>query len=302
MSPESPLVTEGIEAPSSSPPSRASWAADTHADTFDYQRFVPGAVYRRIVESFNEAKLLREAVPRGRDVTLLEIGCATGELCRYVTRRYPHVTYVGADISAPAITRAREKFGARGRFLMAGPDLEGLGEVRADIVFCRDVVHHQPDPLRFLAALYALAGEQLIVRTRTKDHGPTEWDPERSCQYHAGSWVPYIVWNCDELIAALRGLTPAPSRIRLLKQPMILGGRDARYLPKDCYRSETGTAESALLIQKGSSSGGHPVVEVEVRREARGTWAWWSLQTLAWTGASVMRWIAGTAYRGPTWW
>ena len=35
---------------------------------------------------------------------------------------------------------------------------------------------------------------------------------------------------------------------------MVLSGQDARYLPKECYLRETGTAESALLIEEGDGS------------------------------------------------
>jgi len=41
---------------------------------------------------------------------------------------------------------------------------------------------------------------------------------------------------------------------------MILGGQHARYLPKECYFKETGTAESALLIEKGDGGGAVQVI------------------------------------------
>jgi hypothetical protein len=74
---------------------------------------------------------------------------------------------------------------------------------RADVVFCRDVVLHQLDPYGFLSTLLDIAAKALVLRLRTRDVGATVLNAEISCQYHYDRhWVPYIVLNTDELIAA----------------------------------------------------------------------------------------------------
>jgi hypothetical protein len=45
---------------------------------------------------------------------------------------------------------------------------------------------------------------------------------------------------------------------------MILGGHHLRYLPKDCYFKETGTAESVLLVEKGTETRETEVIEEAV--------------------------------------
>jgi len=44
------------------------------------------------------------------------------------------------------------------------------------------------------------------------------------------------------------------SKIVILKNYTILGGQHNRYLPKDCYLPETGTAESGVYIEIDHSS------------------------------------------------
>lgn len=62
------------------------------------------------------------------------------------------------------------------------------------------------------------------MRCRTREVGPTENDPELSCQYHYGGWMPYIVTNLDELLQHVRGLAPQ-SEIVVYRNHMILGGK-----------------------------------------------------------------------------
>lgn len=280
----------------------AAWEAEEHAILFDRLRFVPSIIQRWYFERFHEFSLLREVLCAGQRATVLEIGCATGEFCRYVTGRYSGVTYVGCDISAPAIARAKEKFADRGQFVVTDMAMSAVRHVRASVVFCRDVVHHQADPRGFLERLYGLTEGVLILRLRTRDHGPTEWDPERSCQFHTGSWVPYIVWNCNELIEMVRRFSPPPRCIKLLKHYMILGGRGDRYLPKACYDPDSGTAETAVLLQKKDAGFGEPTVEISSGRDGDWGFSGRIIGELARKSAAVVRAVVGAGYRGQTWW
>lgn len=279
-----------------------SWTEQEHAVHFDGLRYVPSWLLQRRLEGFNEIQLLREVLAPGRPITILEIGCATGELFRYVRRRHPGVAYIGADISQPAIARAQEKFGDRGRFVVTDPELGALDGTKAEVVFSRDVVHHQTNPWSFLERLYRLAGEALIVRLRTRDRGPTETDPEKSCQFHAGHWIPYIIMSCDELIETVRAFRPAPARVRLLKDLVVLGGVQGRYLPKACYDALTGTAESALLLVKTTGEGPQTMVEVEVRPDGERSPGWSRLKWACRLGSMAVRGVVGRGYRGRTRW
>lgn len=192
---------------------------------------------------------------RQRPLTLLEVGCATGEFYRYLRARHPHVRYHGTDISQPAIARAKAKYPAA-PFFVTDPAarlrdaLRGLGITeRPDIVYSKDVVHHQTRPFEFLSDLIEVASDLLIIRTRTRDMGETELDPERSCQYHYDGWMPFIVLNLQELVERITTEVPA-GEIVVYRNHMVLGGRHNRFLPKELYLKETGTAETAIGIFK----------------------------------------------------
>jgi len=231
-----------------------AWNAEAHIRLFDLWSRVPLFVLKDRYRRFNEVQLLN-AVADGLTLpfTLLEVGCATGEFYRYFTVRYPKASYIGCDISEVAISRAQKKYRAA-RFLRTDTNLDAVADLKPDIVFCRDVILHQTAPFAFLQRLYDLAQHFLILRLRTRDVGTTESDPEKSCQFMYGAWVPYIVLNCGELVGEIIQFVPSPRRVHLSKHYMVLGGQHARFLPKECYYQRTGTAESALLIEKGDGS------------------------------------------------
>ena len=281
----------------------ASWKEDAHAVHFDGLRFIPTPLVVRRWEGFNEVRLLASLLRREPRLTVLEIGCATGEMSRYVTRRHPKATYIGADISEPAIARAREKFGERARFILTDPSLAALDGLVPDIVFCRDVLQHQTEPWAFLERLYRLASRALIMRIRTRDRGETEYNPDRSCQYHAGSWVPFIILKADELIETLStNFRPSPAHITLVKDPIVFGGHQGRFVPKDCYEKATGTAETAMLVVKGSDGAGRPAVDVTTRVDGEQTPRWSRMQRACRVSSMAVRALVGRRYAGRTWW
>jgi SAM-dependent methyltransferase len=185
---------------------------------------------------------------------LSDVGCAAGGFYRFFRRTGPALEYKGFDISEVAIERARSLY-PKVAFRVFDGRLKSLPDVQADIVFCRDVVHHQENPRAFLSDLYDIARRYLILRVRTREVGTTVFDVDRSCQYTYGHWVPYIVFNTSELLELIRSFTPPPARITLLRHPVVLGGQTSRFLPKELYYPETGTAETAVLIGKGDGKG-----------------------------------------------
>jgi SAM-dependent methyltransferase len=278
-----------------------SWNREGHAVHFDGLRFIPTPLLVRRWEGFNEVRMLGALLEREPRLTVLEIGCATGEMYRYVSRRHPQATYIGADISEPAVSRAREKFTSRARFIVTDPSLAALDGLTPDIVFCRDVLQHQTEPWTFLERLHRLAGRFLVMRIRTRDRGATEYDPERSCQYHAGAWVPFIMLNVEELVDTITARFH-PSRLELVKNPIVFGGHHWRFVPKDCYESATGTAETAMLLEKGTGSAEKPAVTISVRADGEQTPGWHRMQRACRLSSMVVRGIVRRGYAGRTWW
>lgn len=229
------------------------WQAQDHARHFDGRAGLSRRLLARNLERFNDVSLLNEWSKSAGDFSLLEVGCATGELYRYLGFRHPRAGYCGLDISRSGIDRAREKY-PQGKFLLSEPgksiteNLRLLGlPLKWDVVYSKDVLHHQVDPWGFVTHLLEAAGAALILRIRTRDRGPTVLDPELSCQYHYGGWVPYVVVNLEELLEFLKRRAPA-AEVLAYRSHMVLGGVENRFLPKECYLPETGTAETAVGV------------------------------------------------------
>lgn len=235
---------------------KAAWQDDTHARVFDEVSAYPDFLMRKRFESFNEVRLLRRHAGslRGK---LFEIGCATGEFGRYAVRYLPQLDYTGFDISRPALDRAAAKYG-QGRYRMLEVPIDDFtGRYgTSNVVFCRDVVLHQLDPLGFVSSLLKIATEALVMRLRTRETGATVLDAEISCQYHYDRhWVPYIVLNTRELLDVI-ARDATVSEVVLSRRYEPLGGHNFRYLPKELFYSETGSAETALIVIKKSAPRG----------------------------------------------
>jgi hypothetical protein len=231
----------------------ADWQNGKHAREFDARARLSRRELIRRFEAFNDVRLLMHRADAQRAQRLVEVGCATGEFYRYVASELPKVEYHGLDISEPALARASRKYPEASWHLVRpgvplANSLLGCGiDTKPEIVYAKDVVHHQVRPFEFLDELCAVAGEMLILRLRTRDTGPTELDPEKSCQHHYGGWMPYIVLNLTDAIDRLRAALPQ-AEIVAVRHHMVLGGEQQRFLPKDCYLEETGTAETAVGV------------------------------------------------------
>ncbi len=253
------------------------WQSSDHARLFDGRCVLSSRGLVRNYESFNDVRLLNEWLDSTRELTLLEVGCATGEFHRYLKVKHPFIHYAGVDISRAAIARAKEKY-PLGRFFVCEPE-EALGSLlqrlnlprNPQVVYTKDVVHHQTRPLEFISQLLQVTGEALVIRTRTRDVGETIMDPQLSCQYHYQGWMPYLVLNVQELIDHIRGQAPGCELV-IYKNPTVLGGRENRFLPKDCYLPQTGTAETAVGVFLKTSYPGR--VRIEERKDMEVGLAW----------------------------
>ncbi len=231
----------------------SDWQNRRHAELFDARARLGRSSLIRNYEVFNDVRLLAERMPASRPTRLLEVGCATGEFCRYLGYRFPLADYTGVDISQTAVQRAKEKY-PQARFYIADPARTVLENFHASGVssrpqwiYSKDVLHHQVNPWSFLEQLLDAAEESVILRTRTRDRGPTVLDPDLSCQYHYSGWMPYLVLNLDELVEFIHVRRPDAEMV-LIRNRMVLGGCENRFLPKECYLPETGTAETAMGV------------------------------------------------------
>lgn len=253
------------------------WQHDQHAVAFDHRAGLDDRNLVRNYEGFNDVRLLRERYDNRRVMTVLEVGCATGEFFRYIRLRYPRAQYYGIDISRPALQRAKAKYPDGPFFLTnpAHPVSETLRMLelpsRPEVVYAKDVVQHHTDPFGLLAQLVDVASESVIIRGRTRDVGPSELDPALSCQYHYDDWMPYLVLNLQEVIAHLQSLA-SEAEIVVYRHHMILGGQHHRYVPKALYLPKTGAAETAIGVFKQTPHPGR--VSVWDRRDHNPRYTW----------------------------
>ena len=258
--------------------SREAWNESEHASVFStWDRLSTGRLVK-ICDQFNEIQLFRTIANNQDCQSISDIGCATGRFFRFFQKVRPDLVYKGFDISEAAINYARILY-PRGDFTVFNGSLTGDLKIQSDIVFCRDVVIHQSDPRKFLSDLYDVTKRYLVLRLRTRETGDTVFDISQSCQYVYGHWVPYIVFNTTDLVDLICSFAPTPTKLTLWRWPDVLGGKNDRFVPKEMYYPETGTAESALIIEKGAEYGGNEtIVDIETHPETRGNEiAFWAM-------------------------
>ncbi len=244
-----------------------AWNKPIHADFFDGGANLPLRMLKKSYERTNEIYLFKNNQAPIQGKSFVEVGCATGELYRYLNAYYPRFKYYGFDISKAAINRAKKKY-PRGNFFICNKDLSDIYDYcqTPAVLFARDVVLHQLEPFNFLMKLISSPKEAVILRIRTRDRGESVLDPELSCQWHYQEWVPYMILNIDEVIDKIRKEVAFTS-ILVLKNYQQLGGWNNRFLPKDCYYSETGTAETSIFIKLADKKIPNPFIAIQSKSD-----------------------------------
>ena len=232
----------------------AAWQDNTHAEEFDkkWASLTTQEMKQRFA-SYDEIKLFSNYFNDSAK-EVLEIGCASGEMYRFLRETYPDIQYYGYDISTPAIALAKAKF-SEGFFQLTSPDLTEVFRARHNVglLYSKDVVLHQTEPYRFLDKLLSLGANELLLKFRTRDVGATETDVSKSRQQWCGEWIPYIVLNYIEF---LRFLTDSKmvEFVHTIRHYKPLHGLNGRELPEDLASESAGTASTSVYIKLGENS------------------------------------------------
>jgi SAM-dependent methyltransferase len=203
------------------------------------------------------------------NISILDVGCAGGDFYAYLScvassRKW---VYEGVDISEPAIEIAKKHYGEN-RFDLINRDDDLVGK-NADIVLSIDVLIHHLEPFTHLERIFNCAKKFLLISLRTRESGKTVLDPELSCQRNYGEWVPFFVFNIEELYQKISDLTQTPLKITCFKEYIILGGESRRFLPKELYSEDAKAAITTLLIEKIENDTETQIQEYEYKTKGK---------------------------------
>ncbi len=248
------------------------WDTKSHLDNFNPWNYYSNSFFNYTFGSFYENKKMIELLNKNNN-SILDVGCASGYLLRYILKNvsgFNIKNYLGVDISKSAIEFAKKKYGITNFRVLDNENLSFNESVLYDIVYSRDTIQHQVDPLQFINNLLKLSKNYIVLRLRTRDKGKTEFNSEHSCQMHYDKyWMPYIVINIDELIEIFK-MNAFIEEVSINKSYMILGGQTQRFLPKDLYFSESGTAETSIILKLDRSKNLTNILKINETLEKEG--------------------------------
>tara|TARA_B100000579_G_C22802628_1_gene840764 strand:+ start:861 stop:1703 length:843 start_codon:yes stop_codon:yes gene_type:complete len=249
------------------------WDTKSHLDKFNPWNYYSNSFFNYTFGAFFENKKMLELLNKNNNISVLDVGCASGYLLRYILKNksdFNTKNYLGIDISKSAIDFAQKKYGKANFQVLDNENLTFKDNTLYDIVYSRDTIQHQVNPIQFINKLLNLSKNYLVVRLRTRDKGKTEFNSDVSCQMHYDKfWMPYIVINIDELIQIFK-LNAFIKEILINKSYMILGGQNQRYIPKDLYFSEFGTAETTIVLKLDRSKDYTNILKINEKSEKEG--------------------------------
>ena len=85
--------------------------------------------------------------------SVLDAGCGSGLLGRYLQNKYPMISYSGCDQSLERIIYAKEHGPSHFNFFQADMYNENFTEEKYDLIITRYVLHHLENPAKVLANL-----------------------------------------------------------------------------------------------------------------------------------------------------
>ena len=224
------------------------WKSIEHKKTFDVWNKMSKSYFKYIFSSFEENKYLLKYLSQKKKSSILDYGCSSGYLKRFLNLNFGEkFDYTGYDISEQSIKLAKQLYG--NDYFLDEDDYKlnnTFKNKKFDLVYSRDTVLHQKDPWKFICELVSKVKKTIILRLRTRNHGNTILDIEKSCQLVSGEkWVPYIVLNYQELIQFLQKFNF--KFIMTNRSKTILGGKNNRYLDKSLYYKNTEGAETSII-------------------------------------------------------
>ena len=185
----------------------------------DYSHWESDFIQRKYRDRNRDARFESETYFLSRiarnDSSLLDVGCAEGGLFHALSKRIPNVTYVGVDVSAPLVERARELTPRQefvtGNILECPTQLSGR---TFDITVATGVFQHERGFKNLLDRMVAHTNEggHILFDVKFFHTHASVCDVDTAYSDHGDHRIIYIVLNFDEFMNHLDGMgTLAPS-------------------------------------------------------------------------------------------
>ena len=130
-------------------------------------------------------------------MTVVDIGCGNGELCKVIKKDHPSCEVIGIDYSDAVIKQLEDEEDIVFEIGMA--EDTGIDEESVDFVVCCETIEHVDDPQLVIGEIYRILvpGGKFIITTPYLDHIPSDehvWefryeDIERLLKQFTNSWV-----------------------------------------------------------------------------------------------------------------
>jgi ubiquinone/menaquinone biosynthesis C-methylase UbiE len=98
--------------------------------------------------------------------SILDVGCATGNLFTYIRDKHPGAFYVGTD-AAEIVLRAAGSLHTAAPFVCADIHQLPFRENAFDVVLCSGTLMYMADPFRCMESLYGLCSHSLLISAFT---------------------------------------------------------------------------------------------------------------------------------------
>lgn len=105
---------------------------------------------------FEEIKLFQP-------ISLLDIGCGTGELLHQILQRYDDMKIYGLDISNEMLAVAEQKLNGYAELTQGDSQYLPYGDESMDMIICNDSFHHYPEPLEVIKEIYRVLKKQGVL-------------------------------------------------------------------------------------------------------------------------------------------
>ena len=106
-------------------------------------------------------KLLNKVINKERNYSLIDVGCANGELIYLLKKRFKNISFTGLDIRKDLIRKAKKKLGKKVNFINNDIFKNTINE-QFDFVICSGVIGITDEPKKFLNNLKKIKKKKWI--------------------------------------------------------------------------------------------------------------------------------------------